>query len=257
MAKGLCFKRRKSIGRKPDGPVPPGVDYDLWLGPAPMRPFNPNRFHYNWHWFWDTGNGDIGNQGPHQMDLARWGLNKTTLPVKVYSSGGKFIYDDDQETPNTQLSVFDYGDCRLVFEVRGLLTWGESSVSPIDSNFIGNLFFGSEGTMALDGAGYRIYRGEGRELTDGASFFEPRLADTAPHVENFLRAVRSGRHADLTADILDGHLSSALCHLANISYRVGRSLVFDPASETFPNDPEANSHLSRRYREPFVVPAQV
>jgi predicted dehydrogenase len=122
MAKGLCYKRRRSIGRQPDGPVPPGVDYDLWLGPAPWRPFNPNRFHYNWHWFWDTGNGDIGNQGVHEMDIARWGLGKQTLPTVVHSTGGKFVYDDDQETPNTQIAEFDYGDCLLVFEVRGLLT---------------------------------------------------------------------------------------------------------------------------------------
>jgi len=257
MAKGLCYKRRKSIGRKPDGPIPAGVDYNLWLGPAPTRPFNPNRFHYNWHWFWDTGNGDIGNQGPHQLDLARWGLRKNALPTKVYSTGGKYIYDDDQETPNTQLATFDYDDCRLVFEVRGLLTWGESSISPTDSNFIGNLFFGSEGTMALDGLGYRIYLGENRGLADHASFFEPRVADTAAHVANFLKAVRSREYVDLAADILEGHLSSALCHLANISYRTGRSLVFDPATENFPNDQEANCYLSRNYREPFVAPAKV
>jgi predicted dehydrogenase len=96
MAKGICYKRRPSIGKKPDGPVPPGVNYDLWLGPAPMRPFNENRFHYNWHWFWDTGNGDIGNQGVHEMDIARWGLDKSTLPKVVHSSGWKFVYDDDQ-----------------------------------------------------------------------------------------------------------------------------------------------------------------
>ncbi len=257
LAKGLCYKRRKSIGRQPDGPAPPGVDYNLWLGPAPMRPFNPNRFHYNWHWFWDTGNGDIGNQGPHQLDLARWGLNKNTLPTKVYSAGGKFVYDDDQETPNTQLSVFDYGDCRLVFEVRGLITSGESSISPIDGNYIGNLFFGSEGVMALDGRGFRVYLGEDRELADQAAFDETRVADTAPHVTNFLQAVRSRNPAQLTAGVLEGHLSAALCHLANISYRTGRSLVFDPVSETFPHDAEANSHLSRNYRAPFVVPAEV
>jgi predicted dehydrogenase len=257
MAKGLCYKRRKSIGREANAPAPPGVDYDLWLGPAPMRPFNPNRFHYNWHWFWDTGNGDIGNQGPHQMDLARWGLNQRTLPTKVYSTGGKFIYDDDQETPNTQLAAFDYKDCRLVFEVRGFPTGGESGISLIDSNFIGNLFFGSEGTLALDGSGFRIYLGESRELADQATLSEPRVADTAPHVENFLKAVRSRKSADLAADILEGHLSTALCHLANISYRTGRSLVFDPATETFTHDPDADSYLSRAYREPFVVPAKV
>jgi predicted dehydrogenase len=257
MAKGLCYKRRQSIGKKPDGPVPPGVDYDIWLGPAPMRPFNSNRFHYNWHWFWDTGNGDIGNQGVHEMDVARWGLNKNTLPKKVHSSGGKFVYDDDQETPNTQLATFEYDDCRLVFEVRGLLTGGESSISYDGKNFIGNLFFGSEGFMSLDQRGFQIYRGEGRELTQKMEYAEPRIWATAPLVANFIEAVRSRKHAHLTADILEGHLSAALCHMANISYRTGRKLTFDPSSETFPGDEEANQYVARKYREPYVVPAQV
>jgi predicted dehydrogenase len=257
MAKGLCYKRRRSIGRKPDTPVPPGVNYDLWLGPAPVRPFNPNRFHYNWHWFWDTGNGDIGNQGPHQLDLARWGLRKSHLPSKVFSTGGKYAYDDDQETPNTQIATFDYGDCQVVFEVRGLITGGEGGIREVGSNYIGNLFFGTEGILALDGLGYRIYRGEDRKAAEEASFSEPEIADTAPHVENFLQAVRSRNSASLAADILEGHLSSALCHLANISYRTGRNLQFDQKSETFPGDTEANSFLSRRYRGTFTVPAEV
>ncbi|MFN3486827.1 MAG: Gfo/Idh/MocA family protein, partial [Planctomycetota bacterium] len=122
IARGLCYKRRGSIGKKPDGPVPPGVNYDLWLGPAPERPFNPNRFHYNWHWFWDYGNGDLGNQGIHQMDIARWGLGKNALANKVISVGGRFGYEDDGETPNTQLCLYDYGDAQILFEVRGLET---------------------------------------------------------------------------------------------------------------------------------------
>lgn len=257
MAKGLCFKRRKSIGHQPDGPVPPGVDYDLWLGPAPMRPFNPNRFHYNWHWFWDTGNGDIGNQGVHEMDIARWGLGKATLPRKVHSSGGKFVYDDDQETPNTQLATFEWDDCQLVFEVRGLLTGGESSVTYDGQNFIGNLFFGSEGFMAVDQAGFQIYLGEDRKLAQKMSYAEPRIWDTAPLVANFIQAVQSRKHTDLAADILEGHLSAALCHMANISYRTGRKLTFDPETETFVNDNEANAFVTRKYREPYVVPAIV
>ena len=109
LAKGLCFKRRKSIGKTPVEPVPAGVDWDKFLGPAPMRPFTKNRFAYNWHWFWDTGNGDLGNQGVHQMDVCRWGLGEVKLPRSVVSTGGKYIYDDDQETPNTQMATFDYG----------------------------------------------------------------------------------------------------------------------------------------------------
>ena len=257
MAKGLCFKRRRSIGRGADGPVPAGVHYDLWRGPAPMRPFNANRFHYNWHWFWDTGNGDIGNQGVHEMDIARWGLGKTTLPRRVFSSGGKFAYDDDQETPNTQLATFDYGDCQLVFEVRGLHTQGESSIAFDGSNFIGNLFFGTEGTMSVDLRGFQIYRGDKHELAEKMDHAEPRTWDTAPLVANFLAAVRSRRTADLAADIEEGHLSAALCHMANASYRTGRALEFDPKSETFGGDREANAYITREYRKPFVVPAKV
>ncbi len=107
MARGICFNLRRTIGKTPDEPVPPGVNYDLWLGPAPQRPFSKNRFHYNWHWHWDYGNGDIGNQGVHEMDLARWGLG-VGLPEKIQSTGGHYMFDDDQETPNTLVSTFEY-----------------------------------------------------------------------------------------------------------------------------------------------------
>src|SRR6202047_3230407 len=117
MAKGLCYKPRGSIGHKSDGPVPQGVDYNIWLGPAPERPFNPNRFHYNWHWFWDYGNGDLGNQGIHQMDLARWGLGKNEFPKTVMASGGRYGYSDDGQTPNTELVAFEFDDCEMQFEV--------------------------------------------------------------------------------------------------------------------------------------------
>ena len=257
LAKGLCFKRRLSIGKKPDGPVPPGVNYDLWLGPAPERRFNPNRFHYNWHWFWDTGNGDIGNQGPHQMDLARWGLGKKGLPRRVFSSGARFLYDDDQETPNTQLAIFDYEDCQVVFEVRGLLTGGEGDMTADGGNFIGNLFFGSLGFMALDARGFRIYLGEKRELAQEMKLVERQPDDPTPHVANFLSVVRSRRDQDLAADVEQGHISAAMCHMANISYRLGRNLAFDPAGESFPSDAAANALLSREYRSPYTVPAKV
>ena len=257
LAKGLCFKRRKSIGRQSDTPVPPGVDYDLWLGPAPVRPFNPNRFHYNWHWFWDTGNGDIGNQGVCEMDIARWGLGKNTLPKKVHSTGGKFVYDDDQETPNTQLAVYEYDDCHLIFEVRGLLTGGESSIRYDGAHYIGNLFFGSEGHLSLDCFGFQMYLGEKHELAQEMKHVEPQPWDTAPHVANFLNAMRSRNESELANNIEDGHLSAALSHLANISYRTGRKLSFEPATETFGGDAEAGRYLTRDYRAPFVVPAKV
>jgi predicted dehydrogenase len=257
MAKGLCFKRRVSIGKQPNGPVPDGVDFDLWTGPAPKRPFNANRFHYKWHWFWDTGNGDIGNQGVHELDIARWGLGKPGLPAKVMSAGGKFLYDDDQETPNTQIADLQYDDCQIVFEVRGLTTGGEGNMALEGSNYIGVIFLGSEGYLTVDCTGYQVYMGEKRELTEHVKHTEAEEWDTAPHVDNFLAAVRSRKREELTCDIEQGHLSAALCHLANTSYRTGRALHFDAQSETYGRDAEANRYLKGEYRKPFEVPEKV
>ncbi|MBI1787274.1 MAG: Gfo/Idh/MocA family oxidoreductase [Acidobacteria bacterium] len=255
MSKGLCYKRRPSIGRKPDGPVPPGINWDLFLGPAPMRAFNENRFKYNWHWFWDTGNGDIGNQGVHEMDVAFWGLGKNAMPKSVVSTGGKYVYDDDQETPNTQLATFDYGDAELVFEVRGLVTGEEGGLKVRGNNVVGNLFYGSEGFMAVDGAGFQVYKGEKREqVMDEKSAGR---GDTSPHMANFLAAVKSRRHRDLHADIEIAQHSASLCHLANISYRLGRKLAFDPSRWQFAGDREADKMLTREYRKPYVVPEKV
>jgi predicted dehydrogenase len=258
LAKGLCYKRRKSIGRKPDLPTPPpGVDWEKFLGPAPLRPFNENRFAYNWHWFWDTGNGDIGNQGVHEMDIARWGLGKTELPKSVYSHGGKFVYDDDQETPNTQTAIFDYGDARLEFEVRGLLTPEEGRLPFRSGNTIGNIFFGSEGVMVVDLMGYQVYKGEGLEKVADVGHKEKRAWDTAPHMANFLEAVKSRKPNELHADIEMGAGAAALCHMANISYRLGRKLEFDAKTQRFTGDAEANRMLTRDYRKPYVVPERV
>jgi predicted dehydrogenase len=257
MAKGLCFKRRKSIGRQPDGPVPPGVNFDLWLGPAPKRPFNANRFHYNWHWFWDTGNGDIGNQGIHEMDIARWGLNQPGVAPKVFSTGDKFIYDDDQETPNTQLAILRYPDCQLVFEVRGGMTQGEGNMNLEGSNYIGVIFLGSEGTLTLDSQGFKILMGDDRKATQEMKYTEDEAWATAPHVANFVKAVRSRKHEDLTCDIAEGYTSVTLVHMANISYRTQRPLTYHPAAGNFGDDAQANALLSRNYRAPFIVPARV
>jgi predicted dehydrogenase len=252
LAKGLCYKRRKSIGHTPDQPVPPGVDWDLFLGPAPMRPFSQNRFAYNWHWFWDTGNGDIGNQGVHEMDIARWGLGEITFPKSVVSTGGKFLYEDDQETPNTQSATLDYGNgMQIVFEVRGLITNAEEGV------MIGNIFYGSDGFMTIDAAGYKVYRGEEKKLVMEQNHKEPRQYDPAPHFASFLKAVRSRKVEDLTADVERGVISASLCHLANISYRLGRKLNVDAASWSFAGDAEANRMLTRDYRKPYVVPESV
>jgi predicted dehydrogenase len=224
--------------------VPAGVDYNIWLGPAPERPFNPNRFHYEWHWNWDYGNGDIGNQGIHQMDIARWGLGKDTLPTHIQSSGGRFGYKDDGETPNTQVAAYRYDDCLLEFEVRGLPTNAEKGVK------IGNIFYGSEGYLTMQGDKWATFLGYGEEPG-------PSGQGRGDHFANFTKAVRSRNAGDLHADILEGHLSSALCHLGNISYRLGRAVTFDPQTETFGTDREANALLTREYRSPFTMPDRV
>jgi predicted dehydrogenase len=245
MAKGLCYKPRGSIGVQPEGPVPDGLDYNLWTGPAEMRPFNPNKLHYNWHWIWNTGNGDLGNQGIHQMDLARWGIGKSEFPKTVQTSGGRFGYKDDGETPNTELVAMEFDDCNLVFEVRGLPTNDEAGVR------VGDLFYGTEGVLAITSyTNWQTYLGPKGEKGPGGS-------GGGDHYANFIKAVKSRDAKILNADIEQGHLSSAFCHLGNIAYRLGRKLHINPSSESFVNDPEADAMLTRVYREPFVVPAKV
>jgi predicted dehydrogenase len=248
MARALCFKWRDTIKKMPDGPVPPGVHYDLWLGPAPQRAFNPNRFHYNWHWNWDYGNGDIGNQGIHEMDIARWGLG-VTLPAKVSSMGGHFMFDDDQTTPNTQIASLEFNKegrkKMLVFEVRHWMTNPEGGVK------VGNLFYGSEGYMVIDGyTEYKTFLGKNGEPG-------PTRKEGGNNWANFIEAVRDRKREMLNGEIEEGHLSSALVHLSNISYRLGRSFDFDPVKEVIVKDAEANAMLRRKYRDPFVVPEKV
>ena len=246
-ARALCFKKRDSIGFKPDKPVPEGMNFDLWLGPAQERPFNENLVHYNWHWFWDFGNGDLGNQGVHQMDIARWGLGKT-LPVKISSTGGRYGYKDQGETPNTQTCTFTFEDGKmLVFEVRGRYTNDEAGVK------VGNLFYGADGWVAINGTGgpYDLYLGDKEKP-------EPRQEGPGEnHFENFLKAVRSRNYRDLAAEVAEGVYSADLCHLGNIAYRLGRTLTFNPAQQKFVGDEEADRLLTRAYRAPFVVPASV
>jgi predicted dehydrogenase len=255
MGRGLCYKRRQSIGTKPDEPVPPGVDWDIFRGPAPMRAFNANRFKYNWHWFWDTGNGDIGNQGIHELDMARWGLNRAGNPKSVVSTGGKYIYKDDQETPNSLTTSYDYGDCMLTFEVRGLPTGGESEMDLRGANFIGNLFYGSKGYMVLEDSGFKTFLGEKREPGETMKLVEPKLDENTAHVSNFLDCVRARQPKQLVADIQEAAISADLVHMANISYRTGRKLVLEPGTGTrFAGDAEANQLLTRHpYRSPYVV----
>jgi len=253
MARGICFKRRPSIGHTPVEPVPAGLDWDLFLGPAPMREYTKNRYQYNWHWFWDTGNGDIGNQGIHEMDLARWGLGRD-LPKAAVSTGGKYVYEDDQETPNTQIASLDYGDAEIVFEVRGLNTGGEPGIAASGPNFIGVTFFGSKGFMAVDEHAFQIFLGDKREPGESMQHAENEIDSTIPHMANFLKAVKSRKPADLNADVAVGTTSAALVHMANMSYRAGRKLNYDAASGQFPGDAEANAMSTRPvYRSPYVV----
>jgi predicted dehydrogenase len=254
-ARGLCYKWRNTIGKAQEEPVPAGVDYDLWLGPAPKRAFTQNRFHYKWHWNWDYGNGDLGNQGIHEVDIARWGLG-VKYPTKVSAVGGKFMFDDDQETPNT-LAVayeFDQGGKKkmMTFEVRHWMTNHEADIKEFDksvkSNTVGNLFYGSEGYLAIDGY-TKYYSFLGKEAAPG-----PARTDGGDHFANFLNAVRSHSRGELTAEIEEGAISTTLVHLANISYKLGRSVHFDAATYSCTGDKEANALFKRDYRKPFVVP---
>jgi predicted dehydrogenase len=267
LAKGLCFKRRFPIGHKADEPIPLGLDWDKFLGPAPMRPYNELRFAYNWHWFWDTGNGDIGNQGIHEMDIARWGLGRG-LPQSVVSTGGKYYCppNDDQETPNTQIATFNYGDAELMFEVRGGVTGSEGGLEIRGGNTIGDLFYGTEGWMAVDGNGFQVYKGvvstnaKGGKVEKQEKIMDEKKGDggdTGPHMANFLAAVKSRNYKDLHADVEIGVTSADLVHMANTSYRLKRELKFDEATRKYVGDEEANKMLTRNYRKPYVVPDKV
>jgi predicted dehydrogenase len=303
LARAFCYKLRPSI-RKVKGPQKPPatVNYDLWCGPAPMKPVMRTQFHYDWHWFWDYGNGDLGNQGIHEMDKARWGLNKDKLAKSVISVGGRFGYVDDGQTANTQICLFVFGDCELLFEVRGLPSDSpfpgkasprrkKGSLTP--QNFVGNVWYGSEGFLVCPSySGGVAYSNDGEEIR--------KFGGGGDHYGNFVKAVRERKSEDLTADILEGHLSSALCHLGNISYRLGelmpfdkkvnpfgsdkagaeamegmiahlkknrvkteglsyhlgRKLTFDPSTERFAGDKSADALLTREYRKGFEVPAR-
>lgn len=290
MSRGLCYKWRGTIGHAPEEPVPAGVHYDLWTGPAPLKPFTKNRFHYNWHWIWDTGNGDLGNQGIHEVDLARWGLG-VTLPTKITAMGGHFLFDDDQQTPNVITVAYEFkspGERAklMTFEVRGWMTNHEAGIGTSEfggggvpeaglkptsfgggagpakkdlgpasgkPSTIGNLYYGSKGYLAIsDYNSYKSFLGAADEPGP-----EKRAAVRNEHFVNFIDCMRSRKAEDLRAPILEGHLSATLVHLANASYRLGRTINFDPANESVVNDAEATELLKGTYRAPFIVPEQV
>jgi predicted dehydrogenase len=263
LARGLCFKHRDTIGRTPVESVPRGVDYDLWTGPAPLKPFTRNRFHYNWHWLWDTGSGDLGNQGIHQVDAARWGLG-VKYPTRVSANGAHFMFDDDQQTPNTLNCTFMFeqpgGRSRMLeFEVRHWITNDEAGLRRglfTGHNAIGTLFYGSKGYLAAGSEDTLRYESwVGSEQSSG-----PHGKSGNDHFANFINCVRTRKAADLRAPIEEGHISCALVHLANASYRLGRTLRFDGETERVIDDDEANRLLAgddRGYRAPFVIPENV
>jgi len=240
MAKAINHQLRGPIGREPDSEVPPGVNYDLWLGPAPKRPFNKNRFHYNWHWFWDYGTGDTGNDGIHQIDIARWGLG-AEVPKAVSCSGGQLFYDDDHQTPDTQTATFEYDDVYLMYEMRLWTPYG------LEGHDNGDVFYADGGTMSIGRKGWQVTFKNGKEGPGG-----PR--GSFSHAENFIKAVRSRKATDLNADVEVGHHSAMLCHMANIAMRTGRRLRFDAQTERFIDDAEANTYLTKQYRKGYELP---
>jgi len=281
VVRGDSFKGRRSIGFRKHQPPPKGLDFNIWLGPAPKQPFHGNLVHYRWHWFWDTGNGDIGNFGVHAMDACRWTIPNATLPRSVFSLGGRFKWKDQGQTPNVQFAIYDFGETKLLFEVSNLRTKRRRP---------GTVFERRVKAKPIEIQTPPDVKNPASERGPGGEIFK-----------NFIACVRSRRSQDLDAHILEGHYSSALCHLANISYqlgkvvplnkkskafgddkeayrtwewfqdtlkdnglkleattyRLGRKLQFDPEKEKFVNDPEADRLLTRPYRKPFVVPEKV
>ena len=246
LCRALVYRWRPSIGHFRGEPPPPELDYDLWQGPAQVRPFSRRWVHYNWHWQWDYGNGEIGNQGIHQLDMAQWGLG-VQLPRHIVAVGGKFVFDDDKETPEILTALCSYPEQNQMIEiaVRHWCTPGEQGVD------VGNIFLGSEGYMLIRHyTAYETYLGQKREPG-------PKRLAEGDHFANFLGAVRSRRKSEQNGPVETAHYSSALAHLANISFRLGRRVEFDPARERFVADTEADRLLSRDYRAPFVVPERV
>lgn len=239
-ARAWIAGNRPSIGHKADSSVPSGVDYDLWLGPAPQRPFNPNRFHYEWHWNWDYGTGEIGNNGIHGLDVARMVLG-LEAPKTISCGGGKLFYDDDRQTPDTQVAVFDFPGTTVIWEHR---IWSKTGVA---GDPFGVILYGEKGTLVFDKKGWHV--------EDGVTASDQAVELEKPHLRNFLDCIRDRKRPN--ADIEEGHKSTRLCHLGNIAYRVGRRLNFDAATETVRGDAAANDLLGRTYRAPFVVREKV
>jgi predicted dehydrogenase len=257
MARCIHFQQRDSLGFKPPEPPPSTLHWDLWVGPGPQQPFHRNLVHYNWHWFWDFGNGELANNGVHYIDIARWGLNQD-LPVRIHSTGGRFGYKDQGQTPNTQVASYEFQNgARMTCEIRGRYSNSESELQS------GVFFYGSEGYMVIDPSGaatIKVFRGNSKKpepdlgKLDDVDLYEN---DQISHFHNFVDALRAGKREQLTAEINETYLSTMFSLLGNISYRLRRELRFDPEAGRFAGDAEADQMLAGKYRAPFVVPEQV
>ena len=272
-AKAIVYRGRINIGRVQESSIPEGVNWDLYLGPAPYRAFSLNRFHYGWHFFWDTSTTEVGNNGVHALDVVRWGLDKGAHPVRIHCTGGQFAEESDSEVPNVQVGTFEYADGTLA-EIDATTLYSPT----FGGTRMGTFFYTEQGYLSSVGD-WTATQGEftPRDEPDppsGVSMRASRLSfpdmeylagppiptleeERVSLFQNFIDCVRSRDRDALRCEIEDGHLSTSLCHLANISYRTGRKLVFDSDTETFPGDEEANRFLRREYREPYVVPEQV
>lgn len=245
MARATIFKWRPKLRDFPNEEPPKTLDYNLWVGPGKWRPYSKNHVHYNWHWTWDFGNGEIGNQGVHELDMLQWGLG-VKLPTKVAAMGGKYLWRDRRETPEVLTALCDFEREKKYAEIA-VRFWCTNTEADQTTN--GNLFYGSEGYMAISGyTKYSVFLGPKR--TPG-----PTGSGPARHFENFIKAVRSRKVEDQNGPVETAHYSSALAHVANAAFRRGSMLQFDPDSERFVGDPEANAILTGTYREGFAVPA--
>jgi predicted dehydrogenase len=242
MGKAWETDRQRPVPKVKDADPPKGVDYDLWLGPAPERPFNRNRFHGSWRWYFDYGCGDLGNDGVHRLDYCRYVMGVEALPSSVSASGGKFFFDDDQEWPDTMMITYDYPGKILTYEMR---IWSKPRLHGITE---GAAIHGDEGWVLVSNTGWKAYDGAGKEVKAGGG---PNALNE--HVRNFLEAVKSRKRESLNQEIASGHVSSVLCHAGNIAWRTGKKLKLDARTETF-DDAEANKHLGREYRKGFELP---
>jgi predicted dehydrogenase len=241
MAKAINHQHRGKIGRAEVEAPPAGVNYDRWLGPAPEHDFTKNRWHYQWHWFWDYGCGDIGNDGIHQIDMMRWGMG-VGYPNKVMASGGQFYYEDDHQTPDTQTVVYEYDDCHLMYEMR---LWTRYKLEGHDN---GVIFYGDKGKLEVGRNGCELSLvGEEKKKIGGPN-------DFTANVRNFIECVHAGTPEMLNAPIDEGVCSTALCHLGNIGTRVGRSLQLSGDGREIREDLDASALLGRTYRKGYELP---